>query len=700
MDDLTRIAYDRLGVIATDPGPTNPGAAVGSATELARVGVKITNPEAITDNLAPLIPALVRHERRRRGQHATYTPLFAGFPETLPEFDHGPMRFLFALARLGGPVASSDKELRDAMDFTDIGWWPASSVPSDVDQAQLDRAAQEVLPGDRRIEWHTLTLVAPDDRDRRLQGWMASALAAASSLREDARADVETLARVFGVAGVDPTAVRFRENRVLLFQLAWETDRARLPKMGATPDDLLRLFAALTGGDVSLAEPVRFPKFTRGQRRDIVATLEASPRLPDVFRRRGLWLAVDRGFHLGEYPAPRTRETFARLRSTRHDVMSLPSRFEARIAFGDIVGAARLAADEAPGVLGRNVRRLTALAGSVDEFEAVLTAVVGNAERIGVKVLLAARAQIDDNGATYPRVAITKTGKPLVIDRSPGHLALPSTRRQVALDALDQALIRAAATKGMWPGESVYIDPAMDRILVPDGLRHTAQGVVQVERGSRLPLGDAPVLRLFVHWREQPDGPTSDLDLSLVALDENYQMKDFVSWTNLANGVMTHSGDITSAPDGAEEFIDVRLNGARPGWRYLVPAVLRYSGPTFAALAEATVGWMLREDCSSAHATFDPATVVNAFDLTGGRRYAVPFLVDLATREALYVDVYLRGAPHATVERDAESLAGMVSAVVDRARLKATDAASIVFAADDDATYSPLRPERLLADLL
>jgi hypothetical protein len=722
MDDLTRIAYDRLGVVAVTPGPTSPGTAVAAAVELARVGVRITNPEAITDSLAPLVPDLVRHERHRRGQRSTYSPLFAGFPEKLPQYDHGPMRFMFAIARLGGTVAYSAKELRAALDFTDIDWWPASSVPSDVDQALLDRAEQEVLPGDRHIEWATITLVDADRRDPMLRDWLASSLGSASSLREDVRSDVETLARRFGVAHIDPDTVRFRENRVLLFQLAWETDRARLPSMGATPDDLLRLFAALTGGDVSLAGRVRFPKLTRPQRRDIVAALEASPRLDDVFRRRGLWLAVDRGLHLGEHPAPRTREVFARLRSTRHNALSFPSRFERCIADGDIAGAAKLAGVEAPGALGRSLRRLLALAGDVHEFEAVLTAVALNAERVGLKVLLAARAQIADNGATYPRVAVTKAGGALTIARPPGHLALVETRRTAALTGLGGALTAAAAAKGPWVGETVYIAPGLDGLLVPDALRHTAQGVVQVERGSRLPLGDAPVLRMFVHWREQPGGPTSDLDLSMLALDESYNTASFVSWTNLADGTMTHSGDIVSAPDGAEEFIDVPLDraAANRGWRYLVPAVLRYSGPMFDDLAEATAGWMLREDATSDRATCDPATVVNAFELTGRRRYAVPFLIDLATREVLYVDLYLQGAPQAHVERDGTTMAALVAAIADRAALKTSVAhlaalhaysrgarvvedraeASIVFACDDEATYNPLRPERLLADLL
>ena len=231
------------------------------------------------------------------------------------------------------------------------------------------------------------------------------------------------------------------------------------------------------------------------------------------------------------------------------------------------------------------------------------------------------------------------------------------------------------------------------------------------------------MLRLFVHWRE--DGERSDLDLSCIALDASFAIKDQVSWTNLGNGMLTHSGDLISAPDGAEEFLDINLSkvrrtGTRRGWRYLVPVIFRYAGPTFDALAEAYTGWMRRDDASSRDRVFDPATVANAFALTGSKRYAVPLLVDLETSEILYVDVYLNGRPQARVEREGHGIATLVSAVDGRraprppvaalaerhARIRGATLvddpgkASITFGTSGACTYDVLHPEKLLADLL
>jgi hypothetical protein len=232
------------------------------------------------------------------------------------------------------------------------------------------------------------------------------------------------------------------------------------------------------------------------------------------------------------------------------------------------------------------------------------------------------------------------------------------------------------------------------------------------------------VVRLFVHWR-QPPGEDSDLDLSCIALDASFAARDQVSWTNLANRVMTHSGDLTSAPAGAEEFLDIDLEkaartGRRKGWRYLVPVVFRYAGPAFEALPEASAGWMLRNDATSKNRTFDAATVANAFALGGRKRFAVPMLLDLETTEILYVDVYLNGQPRAQVEKNSNDIATLVSAVAGRRNTKASVAAlamrhvrargaklvadpkqaTITFGTSAACTYDALHPEKLLADLL
>ena len=67
-----------------------------------------------------------------------------------------------------------------------------------------------------------------------------------------------------------------------MLQAAWEAGSAEaVTSLADTPTDLLRLFAALTETDVSLSDPIKFPKMSRVQRRAVLAVLEGSSSLPE-----------------------------------------------------------------------------------------------------------------------------------------------------------------------------------------------------------------------------------------------------------------------------------------------------------------------------------------------------------------------------------------------------------------------------------
>ncbi|NKY39237.1 TerD family protein [Cellulomonas septica] len=721
MHALDRIALDRLGVLAVAVGTVSPARVSVALTELARAGVRITNPGAARDPLADVVADVVTHVRAARGQRGTFAPLFSGFPDRLPSFDDVRLRSAFGLSRLADVAAPTEQQIRVAFDFSDIGWWPASSMPQDVPAALSARRRQKLLKPDSRVQWLDVRLVGVEERDDLLRDWMVTTFASAASVRVDVMDDLRVLVAALGTAHVDSATVRFRELRTLLVRAVWDADLSAVPTLGLTPDDLLRLFADLTGGDVSLTATIRYPRLTRAQRRTVVAVLEASERLSDVFRRRSMWLAVARGLHLAEHDAPRTQEVFGRLRSTKHDTTSLGSRVE-RLLGTDYAAAVQVLGAEAPGVLVRSLRRLAALAdGDGDRVEALAAALKLAVPRVPVRVLLGAQAQIRDNGATYPRVAFAKSGAVLTIDGPQGHLRVADDLAARLVVVLGDGIHTQLAAKDSWAGRTVYVEPATRDILVPDGLRSGAGGLIQVERGSALAVGDARALRLFVHWKHAD----SDLDLSAIALDADLGVVDQVSWTHLRGGAMVHSGDVTSAPAGAQEFIDIDLRAVQTfvrdrGWRYVAPVVFRYSGVTFDQLEEVAAGWMLRDEVSSEHMSFDPATVANAFPLTGGKRSAVPFVLDLTTGRLVYVDAYLRGAPRARVEQDAGNISFLARAVIARRAIKATmadlaylnvaarggvlvdDAASadLSIGLGPDFTYDVLRPQAVLADLL
>jgi hypothetical protein len=724
MEKTHEVALTRLGLVASDPQSQTPALLGATLAELSAVGVRVINPSALGDDLAVRVRDVAEVVAAQRGKRGAYAPLFKGFPDALPSSDDAELRFSLARARLSGVVAPDEDDLRDALDFSSIQWWPASSVPLDVNAALGARQRQLLLAGDPGKVWRDVTVVTPTALKEALRTWARAALGAPTSLRADVRSDVDAVLDELDVA-VELVDVPFRETRTLVLRRMWEADPSSITTSGATPDDLLRLMADLTGTDTSLSGDVRWPRLKRSERRALVNTLEASPRLPELFRRRDLWLALSKGLHAGEFRAPRLNEALTRLRASRHDATSVLARFEAALA-SDPGGAAELLVAEAPTVLVRQLGRvLRAASADTGAYARVLDALKG--VKAPLRVLLSARGVLADNGASYPRVAFDRSGRAMLLERPRTRTSLPAAQLEKALAVLDALTSAGISERSSWAGVKVWVDPALKGVLVPTKLRSTSASAVQAERGTRLPLGDGKVLRLFTHWMETEGGGTSDLDLSVAALGDDFAMRDHVSWTNLANGVMTHSGDVTSAPfgTGAQEFIDVNLVGIKAealkrGWRYLAPVVLRYSGPAFGDLEEAVAGWMLRDDASRSRRTFDVATVVDAFDLTGRLGTSVPFLVDLVTDEVVVVDTYLASGVHASVTRDEASITGIARALVTRAELEPDvhalavahvrlrgaelvedrEDASVTFGLGGGATYSATAPEALLAELL
>ncbi len=205
------------------------------------------------------------------------------------------------------------------------------------------------------------------------------------------------------------------------------------------------------------------------------------------------------------------------------------------------------------------------------------------------------------------------------------------------------------AQKPSWAGQAVWIDPALYGLTVPLAQRKASDGLWSIGRGSVVPVTFDKVLRLFVYWKE--DGARTDLDLSCIQYDADWNYVGHVSYTNLAASGIVHSGDLQSAPLGAAEFIDITLDQLDPKVAFLVVQVHHYCGLQFGDLI-CHAGWMLREQASADYKTFDIKTVVNKFDLVGRASYAMPLAVDLRQQRMLWTDLYMGGADmHSRVER-------------------------------------------------
>ena len=98
-------------------------------------------------------------------------------------------------------------------------------------------------------------------------------------------------------------------------------------------------------------------------------------------------------------------------------------------------------------------------------------------------------------------------------------------------------------------------------------------------------------------------------------------------------------GDITSAPHGASEFIDITIDQAtKHSVRYVAMNVMVYAGPTFSEHEKVYAGWMTRSEPNS-NEIYDPKTVEQRIDLDSDSYNSIPVVFDLVERKAIWVDL-------------------------------------------------------------
>ena len=171
------------------------------------------------------------------------------------------------------------------------------------------------------------------------------------------------------------------------------------------------------------------------------------------------------------------------------------------------------------------------------------------------------------------------------------------------------------------PGRLI-IDPAIETVALPLSGKAAPAGLHVYPRGSvTLVSGDGDLLRFFTYWKQA--SRRTDFDLSALITDEQFGNERWLSYTSLRTEDGEHSGDITQAPEGATEFINVHLD--RIGQGYVIPQVFVFSGEGFDDVAENFFGFMTLSQ-SQLGAPFEPRTVRMRSALTGDGRIALPLV--------------------------------------------------------------------------
>ena len=524
---------------------------------------------------------------------------------------------------------------------------------------------REPLPGDDGALTELGLATARD-----LERIVADLIAQATPFSAQDRADLTAL-RDFGPEAAPRVAVK--ENLAVLTVTFPDLDFSASYR---TVTDVLRLAVAMAGGDVSLAEPCRFPSFSRAQRRRLLGLLDAVGQVQDsrdsaeeMGRRCERWKRLARHLRPGDYA-----RRFPRAVALLHQVASggaeegFTSRLEEALARRDVEGALRLLSTR-PGVFARRLNHLLRLC--VDE--AARERVVAEFARVAPKVSLPVLVRLWEYFSSPGPDALPWRGVAIKAATGTKTTLIPSTRRPGPADAAVVRAVEEALRQRKRLGR-IAVDQGMyEGYTAPVGLRSASPGMRTAGRGTRLPLPEGETIRFFLHWRDLPEAPPKalgpagpaaaedrdtrvDLDLSAFFVSEDFTRTEQIAYYNLRSTAAVHSGDLTSAPDGAAEFIDITLAEAlRQEWRYVVMTVHSFSHHPLSEVPECWAGAMARGADPQSGEVFEASTVMQRLDLVSPTFNATPFVIDIAERRLIWWDLPVGVGEHQVANLDRSS---------------------------------------------
>jgi hypothetical protein len=660
---LEKLIIQKTLRVPASTGAAGDGTPVARQLDVALLDVGFSASRALLEHIGALAPApamdlaavVVSAVRELVGDHVQHNAYFIGFPDDVPDTAEFWTERLRAAVVTGGDTVT-DVQLRDAVasgavNLLDL---PAYGTYQHT-YAELLAAHDELITaaGDR------VTLLRLGDAVDVEATRLYLALAGSSTPLGEADLAILSELAVACVHGAQPAEMPVRENRAVLNGIRLVLGR---PLVAVdTTTDVLRLACQVSGGDASLVTPTRFRAFRRPERRVLLAALNdivgANPgKLGDVARYAERWKRLGERLHPHEYDQwPHARAVFEVARGERR-VRNLAGRAEAAIRAGAISSATSVLS-AAPGLLLRSADRLLRLASEEPERTAVVDAVAGALGSASGRVLLSLREHVDNR--------LTPASARMYASRSRSAWIGPDERPPLPAELvaeLSSLLDTEVSARLPQQDRPLLVDPAVLDVALPLSGKAAEGGFAILPRGSRAPVsGD--LLRFFMYWRQARR--STDYDLSVLLVDDEFHSAGQVSWTNYHHNGLVHSGDITDAPNGATEFIDMPMT---TGAHYVVPQVFIYAGESFDEVAESMFGYQTRTQ-DQLGAPFDARTVRARSHLRGQGRIALPmvFARSEVGWQAVWLHLYSRGRPSFNrVEDNTFTTADRVRALMER----------------------------------
>ena len=421
-----------------------------------------------------------------------------------------------------------------------------------------------------------------------------------------------------------------------------------------TATDILRLIAKISGDELN-NKHIHFTYFSRTELSQLMTKLENLQNpMPDIKRYSKPW------------------HTFFKLYAKKINFNKYPKvRKAVDMLFGDISYMTER------GKINEKINRLPAMSEEeLDNFVKEYTVFYGDY----IREILSLINKANEN--QYEKLLI---GLENCVDKVNTRVLFQLYDRIINLKAKDKIVPRLVNSKGKWRRlkESISLsDELLNRVLeiVEDGIKiqlkeKESLGKIYIDedyknimlttsekdsnvslrpmtRGSRIKFNpDAEVLRFFVAWKNLDEKTLKelntiydrvDVDLSALTFNENLEFNDVVAYYNQKKSGFAFSGDITNAPEGALEYIDVfdleRLK--KKGNRYILMQIRSYNGYTFEEINSVYAGVMeLTSIEAKEKKNMYSTAITEGFQIVSSERTTNTILVDLKKFEYIWLDM-------------------------------------------------------------
>ncbi len=576
-----------------------------------------------------LLPAL----QQMVGAHREFKPMYPNFPQQVMQASDAAL-FFNAITHYFGFCLS------DQLGNPDLVVLP--------NYAKEDRPPLEEF---HDLRW--IDLGSEEDFD----SIFTSLASSNGSLSELDKGVLRWFTRHRDVRSILPPQIPQKETLAVL--VAVLEDKDPLVPFVKTATDVLRVAVAMSRGDVSLAAPTKFRSFSKSERRFLLNCLEQAgdSRIEDMLRWKERWVRLGERLHPGDFRNrfPQSVAAFDILRNgVRYKTFN--SCVESAIASGNPKEALAFLTRRP----GEFARRLDHLLRTFPDSEQVCHSFFSIADKVSTPVLLQAWAHFRGRDKIRTRAFFPKGNVAKVQLSETPIPAMPAHLAEEAAQQIRQVLVQRFS-KLPSLGKCA-LDERLKQQFVPFSQRSASRSLRTVSRGSSFDLPPGDTIRFFCWWKniEACDEWSFrvDIDLSATFFDAQWNYCGDIAYYNLRAVECYHSGDITSAPNGACEFIDLSLRSVlSQKYRYVVMSVLMYTGQPFDSLPECFGGWMMRQSPDSGE-VFEPKTVVDKLDIVAATRSCVPVIIDVEQRKVYWTDIGLMSSAQLQVNNAATNSVG------------------------------------------